>query len=389
MLRKTTVLLLGALLGGSLAPAPMQGAELVSIQVFPRGSIPPGSAFGFGAIGTYSDGTSRDITRKVKLVSSHPAAAPVLRRNVVAGVAPGTSVISATLKNVTSTRNATLTVSPITALAITPGEDGIRLGSRVRFGARATLADGTDGLDVTHLVEWESLDPGVVSMANKKKSKGLSRALALGTATLRITLPGTALFADKEVSVVENLQSVEVTPDFLRIQPGGGSRFRAIGLFEGGVEAEVTFDSRWFSSDTSIAKLDKSGRSKVRALGSVDVKAVDKKTAIESSSDGVLEIVGDVASITVEPPALELAVGEEFAYDAIADVVVTEQGTTAPFSWGDRLHWLSTHPDVALPDEGGNVRCEAPGTATIFAIDPRTGRTSADPGGASSALTCD
>ena len=87
---------------------------LVSIAVSPTSpTIEAGTDRQFGAIGTYSDATTADITASVTWTSASPAVATIGATTGLAhGVAAGTSGISATLELVSG--STTLTVTPAT-----------------------------------------------------------------------------------------------------------------------------------------------------------------------------------------------------------------------------------------------------------------------------------
>lgn len=380
------------LLTGWGAPAPASaGATLESLEVYPTpASIPPGGAFGFGAIATYSDGSRREVTRKAKFFASTPAVAQPLGKNVFGGAALGTSEIRATLGTFVSSENALLTVSPIASLEIEPDEAGVRLGTRVQFGATATLADGSEGVEVGRLLDWVSLDPARLSMGNGKKDKALSKGLAPGVAVIEARDPRSGVVAAKAIHVVERLRSVLVTPDSRVLQLDDGRRFQAIGLFEsvapGLVEADISFEVRWSSSDKAVATIDKEGRPRPRRIGETWISAVDRKTGIASSrtsDDGLLTVVGAVRELTVEPAAAELAVGEDDGFDAVA----LFSGNPNTFAWTRQVEWTSSDPAVASVDGDGDVRCESAGSATLSARDPKTGVTSTGTGG-DALLTC-
>jgi hypothetical protein len=122
------------------------------------------------------------------------------------------------------------------------------------------------------------------------------------------------------------------------------------------------------------------------ALGSVELVAFDKATGIrseESGQNGVLTVVGDLVSLAVDPPALELADGESEHLRALG----TFDPPAGPFRMGGRVDWFTSDPAVALVDADGDVLCLAPGTATLSARDEKSGLASTATGG-DCALTC-
>lgn len=379
-------LVLALLLAGWFAPAAARaGATPESLRVYPTpASIPPGGAFGFGAIATYSDGSRREVTRKAKFFATDAAVAVPLGKNVFGGASVGVSEIRATLGSLASSENALLGVSPIASLEIEPDEGGVRLGRLVRFGAIATLADGTRGVEVTRLLDWASLDPAILSMGNGTKDKALSKGLVPGVTGVQASDPRSGVSTLKTIHVVEQLQKLVVAPASRVLQLDDGRRFEAIGWFEsvGGalVDADLRFDVRWSVADKRVATIDKTGRPRPRRIGETTVGVVDRSTGISSSGtsdDALLTVVGSVLSLTVVPAAAELELGEDDRFDALA----LFSGNPDPYSWGRQVAWTSSDPAVASVDDDGDVLCESVGSATLSARDPKTGRTSTATGG--------
>ena len=96
--RIALLILISALLagcGGGNGGGPT--ATLVSIVVTPPNpSIPAGVARQFTATGTFSDGTSRDITTQVLWSSSDPLVATVNGTGLATALAAGISTVTAT-----------------------------------------------------------------------------------------------------------------------------------------------------------------------------------------------------------------------------------------------------------------------------------------------------
>jgi hypothetical protein len=366
-----------------LAPVPSlgAGATLLEVRVIPgRASIFPGGAFAFEAKGIYSDGSTSDLTRKARFASESPAVADFVRKNVVLADQAGETTITATVGDVVSA-GVPFTVSPVAALEIEPALTAIRLGSRFGWVVSATLANGASGLDVSSRVNWSSSNPDALPIQNKGKKKGLSRGAALTTtpAILEAALVGSMLTTTRGVSVVDpaDLQSISVQPATRVIQSGDGFRFRAIGDF-GGPLAEISLNVAWMSDDPQVATTTKGGLIRVRGFGDATLSVRDRETGIVSASNAQLIVVGAVTALTMDPPALALALGEEDGLDAIADVAQSDTN----FDWSGRVDWSSNAPAIASVNDGGRVRCEGVGAATITARDPRSGKT------ATAGVTC-
>jgi uncharacterized protein YjdB len=85
-------------------PTTTSALTLSSIAVLPVSpvSLAVGSTELFTALGTYSDGSTTDITSKVTWTSSDPNIATISSQGLVTGVATGYATITAALSGVTS-----------------------------------------------------------------------------------------------------------------------------------------------------------------------------------------------------------------------------------------------------------------------------------------------
>lgn len=378
--------LLGLVLLAS-GPAYAARPELVSISVQPQvASLAPGQSLVVRAIGHYADDSTADITSKVVFKDDSPVAR--VFKNLLTARDPGTVEIRAVTKsgNLTSDQNLVLSVSPIVALELDPTSDGIRLGDSIQWTARATLENGATRVGVTALTDWSSSDSGIVHIGARNKILGLAKARSLGTATIQARVPRSDIVASLDLTVVTELASIAVDPEERFMQLDDTTVFRAVGTFEGDREADISSHARWESEDPAIARIGKLGLVTPVALGIVEMRAFDKATGISSNDtdeNGVLTVVGDLVSVAVEPPVLELGVGEAERIRALGSF----DPPAGPFRMGGRVDWFSSDAEVATVDGDGDVECLAAGTATLSARDEKSGITSTATGG-DGVLTC-
>jgi hypothetical protein len=127
----------------------VNSATLTSISVTPvNPSIPAGNTQQFAASGTYSDGTSHDITTQVTWSSSNTSVATVYSSGLGTAVPAGTTAITAAKGSISG--NTTLTVTPggMISLAWVPpttNTDGNPLtnlrGYRIYYGTASKTYD--------------------------------------------------------------------------------------------------------------------------------------------------------------------------------------------------------------------------------------------------------
>ena len=165
----------------------VNSATLSSIVVTPANpSIPVGVAEQIVAMGTYSDGTSYDLTTQVTWSSSNPVAT-VNSGGLVIAVSEGTATITASLGSISA--GATLTVSSATlayiSVVFTIPQPSIPVGFSRQLVAKGYYSDGTS-YDVTTRVTWSSSNSNVVTV----NSNGLVTGVAVGAANITAILGG-------------------------------------------------------------------------------------------------------------------------------------------------------------------------------------------------------
>ena len=147
-----------------------RSAPLAAISVTPaNASMAVGGTRQFAATGTYSDGTTNDLTAHVTWNSSNTSIATINNGGLATGVAQGTSTISATLGSISGSTTLTVTLTP----AFSDGLDNWPLRTsgttsalnRVTFGNGTFVAVGQDGtiLTSTDGVTWTQRNPGTAN----------------------------------------------------------------------------------------------------------------------------------------------------------------------------------------------------------------------------------
>ena len=158
-------------------------AALVSIAVSPHtANVAAGVAQQFAAIGSYNDGSQRNLTTTAQWTSSNPSVASVSTAGLAATATPGQTNITATVGSFSD--SALLTVSPAAVMSITVAPDVIwvGVGSNKQYSATGIFSDGTQR-DITRSVVWSTSDPALATI----DSYGLGTSTGLGSAQLTAT----------------------------------------------------------------------------------------------------------------------------------------------------------------------------------------------------------
>ena len=168
----------------------MSPQTLTSITVTPANpSIITGALQQFVATGTYSDGSTQNLTSQATWTSSNPGVATINASGLATGVSGGTTTISATLAGVTG--NSTLTVKALPTLisiAVIPANPTILIGASQQFTATGIYSDGTQ--DLTSQATWTSSNPGMAAI----NAGGLATGISTGATTVSATLAGVVGF---------------------------------------------------------------------------------------------------------------------------------------------------------------------------------------------------
>src|SRR5579871_3137900 len=127
--------------GGSITTLPTPAATLMSIAVSPSSTTAAiGTTQQFTAKGSYSDGTTQDLTKSVTWSSSSASVATISSDGVATLVGAGKATISAELKSVTGKTGLTVT-DKLTAISIDASQTSMFIGGSQQLTAMGTYQD--------------------------------------------------------------------------------------------------------------------------------------------------------------------------------------------------------------------------------------------------------
>lgn len=184
----------------------VSNAILQTIAVTPvTPSSPLGAPLQFTATGTFSDGSTRDLTSTVNWTSSNEEVAVIENRPVptsgeATGLKLGQSTITATDPD-TGVKDATVmtvTAAVLQSIEIRPADAVLLPLELQRFRARGIYSDGST-VNLTRKVVWRSSKLLVFIISNLLPGEGLG--LLPGDATITATLPGTDLKGETKVTI--------------------------------------------------------------------------------------------------------------------------------------------------------------------------------------------
>ena len=191
--------------------APAAEVTLTAIAVLPGSPdpVPLGLPIRFTATGTYSDGSTADLTANVVWRSSSEAVATISNGaaspGLTATLSKGTTEISATDPASTIAASATLSVTDaqLVSVAVAPTDPTLLAGSTLQLSALGTLTDASDA-DVTASLTWTSDNEAAATVS----ASGLVQAIAVGTATITAMDPVTATISGSTTITVTSVPAV-------------------------------------------------------------------------------------------------------------------------------------------------------------------------------------
>jgi phospholipase C len=249
---------------------------LVSISVSPSSSsVAVGFSQQFTALGTFSDGSTHDITSLVQWTSSAPTVATIGNTSGSYGLAigdsAGGSTITASSGSVLGNASLTVTNAVLASVTVNPPGSVIPPGGSSQFTATGNFSDGTTS-DLTGSVIWSSSSPAVATISNTPGSQGLATSTGIGGT--RISAAYNSLLDSTTLTVQDQLVSITVVPNNALLIPGTTQQFKAIGTYLSGVQQDLTNQAAWTSSNPAVAVINSSGLALSASVGQTTIAAV-------------------------------------------------------------------------------------------------------------------
>jgi len=199
-------------------------AALRSIIVAPANpSIRVGATQQFAATGSYSDGSTRNLTSAVAWSSTVPSVATISNtsgsQGLATSAAAGQSTIQATYSAIIG--STTLTVMPaptLQSITVTPGNSDIESGATQPFTAIGSYSDASTQ-DLTASIIWSSSVPSSATIS----AAGLASCLQPGSSTVQAASAGIVGAALLTVTPV----TIAVTPTNVSVALSANQQFTA------------------------------------------------------------------------------------------------------------------------------------------------------------------
>jgi uncharacterized delta-60 repeat protein len=339
-------------------------ARIVSLAISPtNASIPNGTNLQYVATGTFSDGSTRNLTSSASWSSTNTGVATINATGRATGVSVGTTTIGASFGGVNASTGLTVTNAVLTSITVSPTTATIPEGTTQIFRAIATFSDGTN-LELTGGdISWSSSNAGVATIS----AAGLATAVDPGTSTIQATStssPAISGTATLNVSAA-TLQSITVSPASASIARGSQLGYTATGNYSDGTNRNLTSAVTWTTGNGTIASIVPGGLLTANNVGSTTVRA--SLNGVTSADANITVTAALLQSILVTPTNSVIPVGGVQNYQAIGFY----SDGTQQVQTGGSVNW-SSNPAVATINASGQAIGVAEGTTTITATSSAT-----------------
>jgi hypothetical protein len=340
-------------------------ATLTAIEIAPAAtSVPIGAAVGLTAKGTFSDGTTRDVTSEVAWASNNDAIATVSNAagnaGTVTGVTAGDASITATSMGVLGKALVSVVAATLKAIDVSPANASITAGLRSNYTATGTYSDGSK-VDLTTQVTWSTANTTVATISNVAGAEGQLLARAPGSTTVTATFASVSGQTGVTVTGATN-SSVSISPIAISTPIGTAVQYTATLILTNGTTRNVTGQATWSSSNIMAATISRTGRAVPVAVGTTTIDV----TYMGLSASTTLTVTSAVVtSIEVTPIAPTIPVGTVTQFTATA--IFSDQTTRNVTA---QATWVSSAPGVLGVNTArnrGRATAVSMGTALVTA----------------------
>jgi trimeric autotransporter adhesin len=334
------------------------GTSTVLVAKVPVGSVtlaPPSKALlvtqTVALSPTVKDSLGTVVTdRLVTWGSSNTAVATVSSAGVVTAVAPGTATITATSETKSGTSTITVSLVPVSTVAVSPPSAGVRVTATTQLAA--TTKDSIGGLLTGRVVTWGSSDPTVATVS----STGLVTGVAVGTATITATSEGKSGTSAITVTKIP-VGSVTVAPPdkaLLVTQTFGLAATVRDTVGTVVTDRVVT----WGSSNTAVATVSSAGVVTAVAPGTATITATSET---KSGTSTITVSPVPVSTVVVSPASAGVRI------TGTAQLTAVTKDSAGGVLTGRVVTWGSSDQTIATVNANGLVTGVALGSATITA----------------------
>jgi len=326
----------------------------------------------FKATGSYSDGSTADITAQAAWSSSNTGVATIASGGAAKTLSQGTTTITASLDGISGTSSLKVTGGKLSGITLSAANITMVNGNMtlvkdiaVRMTATGTFDNGSSR-DITGAVEWSTGSSTIATVTTPGGNLAWLTPLASNSTT--VSAKSGTLTATTNLTVTAlTLQSITFSPGSINLAVGTSAPLKVTGTFSGGTTQDVTFSSTW-SSNTAAASVGNTGLAKGVVSGD------SAGSATISASYGGLTITAPVTVVTRTLQSLALNAAVTFSVAAGNQVAFTATANYSDSTSQDVTEdtvWTIDKPGVAILADSVNQPGQAvgvdSGSATLTA----------------------
>ncbi len=283
-------------------PVTVGQPALLSITVSPKqSSLPIGESARLTATGSFSDGSTQDLTQSATWSSSVVNIANVNSQGVVVGMGPGVAQLSAAYQGVTGSASVTVGAPALLSIAVSPKQTSLPLGEFEQLAATGNYSDGSTQ-NLTQSAIWSSS----ISATANVNAQGVVTGMSVGVAQISASYQGSTGNATVAVGAPA-LVTITVSPNQSSMPVGETRQLTATGNFSDGSIQNLTQSATWISSGLAIASVNTQGVVTAAGVGAAQVSATSQGIT-GSASVTVAQPV--LLTITISPNQSSLPLGE-------------------------------------------------------------------------------
>ncbi len=329
-------------------------ATLVSIAVTPqRASLTPNHSIQLSATGTFSDGSSQDLSSTVAWLSTPTSTLTISSTGLAMANSPGASSVTAIRGNITGSDTIIIALPTLASIALSPQSISLTPSHSAQLKAIGTYSDASTQ-DISASVTWAASPNGVVAVNNT----GLATGKALGAGTITTVSAGVSATAAVAV-VAPTLNSISIASGGASIPLGISQQFSATGKYNDGSTKNLTNSVQWSSSQLTVLSIDSQGLATANALGTVTVTAM---SGTVSATNQLQVGPPTVTSFTVLPVTSFLYVGGS---EQLTVLATFSDGSTQDMTTS--ASWSSADSTIASISNQGVLLGAGVGDTTISA----------------------
>jgi uncharacterized protein YjdB len=363
----STGLVTGASLGTAMITATsgqIRGAEtltvlqpvMVSLSISPGGAVvAKGRTQQITVTGTFTDGTTQDVTGNVAWTVSPATIAAVSQTGLVSTLALGTATISAVSGSMSTSTVITVGPAALSSLTLTPAGPSLTKGATEQLTVTGSFTDASTQ-NMTGAVAWTVSPASVATISNA----GMITAVANGTAIVTAT-SGSISGSDTITVSGPSLVSISVSPANPSIFAGKTQQLTATGNYNDGSTQDLTGKVSWTGAVPGVVTL--SGTGLVTAFGPGTATVTATSGSI-SGSDNITVSAISLASIAISPANPSVPKGET---QQLVATGTYNDGSTQDIS--SKVTWSGAVPGVVDLSATGLVTATNLGTAPIAAAE--------------------